>query len=214
MTDRLYVVVETAHAYAGWLRSRGLAPHDPRLVPLYPLNHEMKLRGASRGIAYMKVWWDPCRTERSRPILDMLDERDAVLLVGKEIDEWLASHPGPDELVGLALIAMLHDKTRRSGSIDYVYDTVDQRGEQHERWKHLEHCPEASIAGPFTCTQDATSTGSGSEVLTAPISCPHGEPITAKTAAYGHGGLLPKMLALGGHLAEVRECEQEESDHG
>jgi hypothetical protein len=212
VADRLYVVVETAQAYAGWLRSRGLSSYDPRLVPLYPLNHERKLRRASRGIAYMKVWRAPARSDRSRPILDMLDARDAFLLVGKEIDQWLASHPGPDELVGLALLAMLRDKTGLSGTVDYVGEGWDRREEQSARWSHLEDCAEASIAGPVACTEDATSTGSGFEILTVPISCPHGEPITAKTAGYGHGHLLPKMFELGEHLAEVRECEREEGD--
>jgi hypothetical protein len=214
MADRLYVVAETAQAYAAWCRSKQLDPHDHRLVSLYPLNHEMKIRGARRGVAFALVWWDPARIERRQPIWDMLDARDAVQLIGREIDEWLAKHPSTDELVKLALLQMLHDPTGRSGELDHVKRGVDAMRADGERLKHLERCEDAVVLDPVTCTQDATSTGSGFELLSAPIDCPHGEPLTALTSAYGIGGLLPKMIEIGQEIAEVRECVEEEGDDG
>jgi hypothetical protein len=105
-----------------------------------------------------------------------------------------------DELVGIALLAMLHDTTGLTGEIDYVSDGPDRERAYAARWGHLEVCAGAEVIGPVTCSQEATSTGTGFEVMTAQIGCPHGVPLLAKTAAYGTRGLLEKMTRLGDEL--------------
>lgn len=113
--------------------------------------------------------------------------------------------PTADELVNLALLAMLHDKTGLTGEIDYVGQGFMRDAGLRMRWSHLENCADAAVVGPIECEQDATDTGTGFEVLTAPIGCPHGEPVAAKTAGYGIGGLLGKMIELGERVRAGQE---------
>lgn len=93
MPDRLYIVVETTHAYTRWCLSRQLSPDDPRLVPLYPRDHQEKIQGAECGCLFVLVW-EPGRANRSRPIRGRLKGRGAVQLVGVEIDAWLRGDGG------------------------------------------------------------------------------------------------------------------------
>lgn len=106
--------------------------------------------------------------------------------------------PTPDELVCIALSAMLHDNTGLTGTLDADMSDLQRLG-------HLETCVYSAIAGPIVCEQDCTSTGTGVEVVTAQAGCPHGAPITVRTGAYGIGHLLDKMIALGQRIEDERE---------
>jgi hypothetical protein len=106
-----------------------------------------------------------------------------------------------DDLVRVALLAMLHDKTGLTGSVEEV-SWADS-----PRFAHLEDCPDAAVIGPVECEQDSTSTGTGMEVITARIGCPHGDPIAVKTGGYGIGNLLNKMVQIGQQIEDERERE-------
>ena len=102
----------------------------------------------------------------------------------------------PDDLVKIALLAMLHDASGLTGTIEEV-DFADSA-----RFQHLEGCSEVTV-GVTHCEQDATSTGTGFEVLYARLECPHSDSIIVKTASYGIGSLLGKMIELGESLSDA-----------
>lgn len=135
---------------------------------------------------------------------------------GKRVARWLADHAdhvSPDGLVKDALLAMLHDASGLSGTVEHVKRSADTLLADSERLKHLEGCPEAAVLDTPASEQDATSTGSGFGVVYATVGCPHGEPLRVLTSAYGTvDGLLSKMIELGRHVAEARECEEGEDD--
>lgn len=109
-----------------------------------------------------------------------------------------------DGLVKVALLGMLHDKTGLTGCVEEV-DYADS-----PRFAHLEDCPDAAVIGPVDCEQDCTSTGTGMEVITTLIGCPHGDPIAVKKGGYGIGHLLDKMVQIGQGIEDEREWDDDD----
>lgn len=104
-----------------------------------------------------------------------------------------------DDLVKIALLAMLHDKSGLTGCVEEV-NWADSA-----RFAHLEDCPDAAVVGPVDCAQDCTSTGTGMEIITTRIGCPHGDPIPVKKGGYGIGHLLGEMIRIGQQIEDERE---------
>lgn len=112
--------------------------------------------------------------------------------------EAMSANLTPDDLVKVALLAMLHDKSGLTGCVEPV-DYAD-----YPRHDHLEECADATVIGPVECEQDCTSTGTGMEVITVAIGCSHSEPVAMKSGGYGIGNLLGKMIRIGQEIEDER----------